>query len=99
MKQAKSKCPVQRPKRTIKGEWLGQLHEGYVIAQPLWLVFAVVDDFLHQMGGRRTVHQGHKAHLDSPGLGVVQAEMHRRRGESQERPSPVELLFPKSPGE
>lgn len=83
---------MQRPKRTVKGEWLGQLHEGDVIAQPLWLVLAVVNDFIHQMGGHRTV-QGHKTHLDGPGLGVIQAEMNRLRGESQEGLSPGELWW------
>lgn len=56
----------QRPRRTVESDRPGQLHEGDVIAQPLWLVLAVVDDFFHQMGGGWTVQQRNEAHLDGP---------------------------------
>ena len=71
---------TERPRRTVEGERPGQLHEGNVIAQPLGLVLAVVDDLFHQVGRGRTVEQGNQAHLDGPRLGDVQAAMRSQRG-------------------
>lgn len=73
--------------RTIEGEGPGQLHERNVVAQPLGLVLAVVDDFLHQVGRGRTVEQGHQTHLDGPRLGDVQAAMRRQGGEARKSPT------------
>ena len=49
---------TKNPGRTIVGERLRQLHEGNVIAQPLRLVLAVINNLFHQVGRGWTVQQG-----------------------------------------